>query len=239
MSDSKGTNGEQYSPLFYNLLEDHRLKMTHVALYGFIWSLGSQRSGVSFAGNDHYMKMLNLKSRAVTDLIGHLEGCGYVERWYDWEGGKKTRRYLRVLGTHQNADSKDQCAVERNSVCSTAQISMHETADIIDNLIDNKIDNKGDESPKEVIKAKPKKKKVDIDEVKYEHGIPWKRYEIPTLKQCEEYYVASGNKLSCKTRAKKFFDYWEDREWMRGKERVISWPKRINTWINNEGEKKW
>jgi hypothetical protein len=220
MSDSKGTNGEQYSPLFYNLLEDHRLKMTHVALYGFIWSLGSQRSGVSFAGNDHYMKMLNLKSRAVTDLIGHLEACGYVERWYDWEGGKKTRRYLRVLGTHQNADSKDQCAVERNSVCSTAQISMHETADIIDNLIDNKIDNIGDESPKEVISKNS-----------YNFlGESYLKDETPTVEQVIRFYKSTGNGLNCKSNAEYFHAYWTERDWKRGSKKV-QWPKTLNTWI--------
>lgn len=234
MSNDVGTNGEQFSPLFHSLFEDSRLKTTHIALYGMIWSKCSQFGGTTYVGNSHYEERLQLKSRAVTNLITHLEACGYVARWFDYEGGKKVRRYLKVLGTQQNAGREDQYAFENKSVCISKPISMHQTADNIDKL--NRYNNIdiGDEPPKEVIKKKPKKK-VDADTIMIENGVAYKRYEIPTLEQCIDYYMLTGNRMNAKSRANKFYCYWDALEWKRkdGK-RMISWPKSINFWIANE-----
>jgi DNA-binding MarR family transcriptional regulator len=249
MSNDVGTNGEQFSPLFHSLFEDSRLKTTHIALYGMIWSKCSQFGGTTYVGNAHYEERLQLKSRAVTNLITHLEACGYVARWFDYEGGKKVRRYLKVLGTQQNAGREDQCAFENKSVCISKPISMHQTADNIDKL--NRYNNidKGDESPKEVIKEKAKKKDpldVEVGTVERDFkGVKYFDYEEPTEEQCIEAMKFMGNRMNPKSVGE---SYWADKcnkGWTRsyGKVKIKSWPNDM--WSDfkkgyiHTGEKKW
>ena len=126
---------------------------------------------------------------------------------------------------------------------------MHETADIIDNLIDNKIDNIGDESPKEVIKAKPKKKNpldVVVGTIEKDYkGVKYFDYEEPTEKQCIEAMKTMGNRMNPVAIGE---SYWADKgnkEWTRsyGKVKIKSWPNDMwsdfkKGWIKT-GEKKW
>jgi hypothetical protein len=204
-------------------------------LYGVIYC--ASLSGPSFRSDDSYSGELDCTIRTISRWIGELRIAGFISirKTYKNNSPIVDKRYITPLVSMRSTVDKnvpqEVLTIDKNIPNARQECSKTIDKSGVDNI-------QGEtSSPTEVIKEKPKKKKVDINEVKYEHGIPWKRHEIPTLEQCIDYYRASGNGLNAKTRAKAFWDYWEDLEWMRGKDLIISWPKRINTWINNEGRK--
>mgnify|MGYP003630539243 FL=1 len=213
MSKTDGTNGEQYSPLYYNLLADERLTITHAALYGLIWSLTERGHAECYAGNTRFCDMLNLKTRAVSGLLERLEECGYIKRRYEYEGKKISKRYIRVLSMQQDAHNENQYAMGSKSVCTGTQVSMQQNAELIDNLIDNKIDNKV------------------ISKNSYNFlGESYLKGDTPTVDQVIGFYKSTGNGLNCKSNAEYFHAYWTEKDWKRGS-KTVQWPKTLNTWI--------
>ncbi len=97
---------------------------------------------------------------------------------------------------------------------------MHQTADNIDKLNRyNNIDNIGDESPKEVIKKKPKKVFVP-----------------PTQEEVISYLQEKGaSPTLAQAQGRKFWLHYEATEWTRGRYsiKISKWKASLMTWMNN------
>jgi len=204
----KGTNGEQHAPLFHGLLRDERLTVMHAALYGFIHSLSGRGEAKCYAGNNYLCKMLRIKERALCNLLARLEECGYITREFTYSGKKITKRTIFITpfsqsGLHENTGREELDCIEiQVQPAPECKHSLHENAELIDNLIDKLID-KGDKSPE----------------------LP-KKFNIPTLEEVTDYCIERSNTID----AQNFIDFYASKGWMVGKNKMKDWKSCIHTW---------
>lgn len=60
-----------------------------------------------------------------------------------------------------------------------------------------------------------------------------KRFKKPTIEEIEAYCKERGNNID----AESFFDYYESKDWMIGKNRMKDWKAAIRTWEKNDKKK--
>lgn len=61
------------------------------------------------------------------------------------------------------------------------------------------------------------------------NGETTKRFKKPTIEEIEEYCKERNNNIN----ASAFFDYYESKDWMIGKNRMKDWKAAIRTWERN------
>lgn len=61
-----------------------------------------------------------------------------------------------------------------------------------------------------------------------------KRFKKPTIEEIEDYCKERNNNIN----ASAFFDYYESKDWMIGKNRMKDWKAAIRTWERNSKQEK-
>ena len=224
-------------------------------LYGVIYC--ASLSGPSYRSDESYSKELDCTIRTISRWIGELRIAGFISirKTYKNNSPIVDKRYITPLVTLKSTIAKivhqEGLTIDKN--IPNDRQKCHATVDKSggDNIQVNIQDNIQGEtsSPKEVIKAKPKKKNpldvvVGTIEKNYK-GVKYFDYEEPTEKQCIEAMKAMGNRMNPVAIGE---SYWADKgnkEWTRsyGKVKIKSWPNDMwsdfkKGWIKT-GEKKW
>lgn len=212
---NKGTNGEQYSPVFYSLLADERLNTTHAVLYGLVYSLTHRGIIDCYAKNETLCKLLSVQERTMSGLLQKLEDCGYIERRFVYSGKKITKRYIRLGSMLSDAYKDDSaCSQMHTQHAIESTHSMLSDAELIDKGIDKGIDNYIGEASPPKKETKPKVK----------------RFVPPWLDDVIDYC----NLKSYQCDAKAFVDHHSARGWVlsNGK-KMVKWQSALSTWERN------
>ena len=214
----KDTNGEQHSPVFYSLLEDERLTITHAVLYGLVHSLTRRGTQDCYAKNEHFCKLLSVKERTMSGLLEKLEDCGYIERRFVYSGKKITKRYIRLCSMLSDAYKDDlACSQMHTQHAIESTHSMLSDAELIDKGIYKGIDNyMGDKSPE-----LPKKKVVS----------KVIRFKEPTLEEVSDYCRKERNNT---IDAQNFIDFYTSKGWKVGNTKMKDWQASVRTWETND-----
>ena len=61
-----------------------------------------------------------------------------------------------------------------------------------------------------------------------------KSFQKPSVEEIEAYCIERGNNI----RAEQFFDYYESKGWMIGKNKMKDWKAAVRTWENNDNNRK-
>lgn len=83
------------------------------------------------------------------------------------------------------------------------------------------------------------KNRLDIDKIRLEedknnNNTTTKRFKKPTIEEIESYCKERNNNIN----ANAFYDYYESKDWMIGKNRMKDWKAAIRTWERNNTKKE-
>ena len=76
-------------------------------------------------------------------------------------------------------------------------------------------------------------KNIDIRENNVKRNVT-KQFVIPTIEQIEEYCKERNNNVN----ANKFFDFYESKGWLVGKNKMKNWKASVRTWENSKNTKE-
>ena len=74
--------------------------------------------------------------------------------------------------------------------------------------------------------------KVRLDKIRLDKVSKDKRFVIPTVEQIKEYCTERNNKID----AEYFFNYYQSKGWMIGKNKMKDWKSAVRTWEKREKE---
>jgi len=100
-----------------------------------------------------------------------------------------------------------------------------------DKQVDKPIANKSQTNRKQIATTnKDKNLKNEKNVIKEDKEKPVvKRFVIPTVKELEEYCKERKNNVN----PNKFFDFYESKGWLVGKNKMKNWKAAVRTWENN------
>jgi predicted phage replisome organizer len=80
-----------------------------------------------------------------------------------------------------------------------------------------------------------KEKEIEIDKEKESRADkpPKKRFSIPLVSEIEAYCKERNNKVN----AQHFFDWYQSKGWMVGKNKMVDWRATVRTWEQRDGDK--
>lgn len=78
------------------------------------------------------------------------------------------------------------------------------------------------------------KNRLEEDKNRLEEDNNTKRFKKPTIEEIEAYCKERNNNIN----ANAFFDYYESKDWMIGKNRMKDWKAAIRTWERNSKQEK-
>lgn len=76
--------------------------------------------------------------------------------------------------------------------------------------------------------------KIRLEEDKNNNNTTTKRFNKPTIEEIESYCKERNNNIN----ANAFYDYYESKDWMIGKNRMKDWKASIRTWERNNTKKE-
>lgn len=100
---------------------------------------------------------------------------------------------------------------------------------------DRKVDKEGTNCP---IEIENRDKSIDIDNIKKESIKKDTRFIKPSIEEIEQYCIERNNGIN----ANAFYDFYESKNWMVGKNKMKDWKACVRTWENRSSEKnkkKW
>ena len=84
-------------------------------------------------------------------------------------------------------------------------------------------------------KSKSKSIEIELDkEIDKREIVKRKNFVKPNLEEIESYCLERNNSVD----AQRFFDYYESKGWMIGKNPMKDWKAAVRTWERNDADKK-
>lgn len=201
------------------MIEELKLKGMDLIIYAIIFGFSQdERSG--FVGSQKYLAFwCNSSIRGVQKSLNKLTQNGLI---YKSDSGLRTRN-LDELSSLKNEQSS--CVEDEQSSCQGELSSCRgELCSEKDELSSpNNIDNTF------ILKEKiNKKEKLDADDDEK------KRFKIPSVIEIASYCRKRNNTVD----AQRFFDFYESKGWMIGKNKMKDWKAAVRTWENQERKRK-
>lgn len=201
------------------MIEELKLKGMDLIIYAIIFGFSQdERSG--FVGSQKYLAFwCNSSIRGVQKSLNKLTQNGLI---YKSDSGLRTRS-LDELSSLKSEQSS--CAEDEQSSCQGELSSCRgELCSEKDELSSpNNIDNIF------ILKEKiNKKEKLDADDDEK------KRFKIPSVIEIASYCRKRNNTID----AQRFFDFYESKGWMIGKNKMKDWKAAVRTWENQERKRR-
>jgi hypothetical protein len=245
MSDS--TERGEKEPSFYAVIPatvryDDRLTPNAKLLYGEITALCSQK-GYCWAKNKYFADLYGKSHGTISTWVSSLVNAGYVSRQIVYaEGTLEVKdRYLKLT---EGATTLNPITYPEKSgdLCGETNVPATKNVKVITTPITTyNIDNIGDESPKEVIKAKPKKKVRDNHPDHYVEGtvervskeFKYFDFKPPTEREVYDFYKRWGGLRNKQALADDYIATHELNNWtcQKGKDKIQVWPLHLRGWI--------
>jgi hypothetical protein len=194
------------------MIEELKLKGMDLIIYAIIFGF-SQGEKSGFVGSQKYLAFwCNSSIRGVQKSLNKLTQNGLI---YKSDSGLRTRSLdeLSSLKSEQSSCEQDELCSEKDELCSEKdELSSP-------NNIDNTF----------ILKEKiNKKEKLDADDDEK------KRFKIPSVIEIASYCRKRNNTVD----AQRFFDFYESKGWMIGKNKMKDWKAAVRTWENQERKRR-
>lgn len=201
------------------MIEELKLKGMDLIIYAIIFGFSQdERSG--FVGSQKYLAFwCNSSIRGVQKSLNKLTQNGLI---YKSDSGLRTRN-LDELSSLKSEQSS--CVEDEQSSCqgelSSCQGELCSEKDELSSP--NNIDNIF------ILKEKiNKKEKLDADDDEK------KRFKIPSVIEIASYCRKRNNTVD----PQRFFDFYESKGWMIGKNKMKDWKAAVRTWENQERKRR-
>lgn len=195
---------------------DARLTPNAKLLYGEITALCNEK-GFCWAMNGYFAELYSVSKVSVSKWVGSLRDCGYIECEVQYKEGTKqiTNRYIRlatpikeILGT----------PIKKSLIPSQRKVKdpikeMFKDNTTVNNTVNN-TSNMGEASSPVVYEEKKK---------------PVKRFVPPTLQEVIDYC----NQTQAGIDPLGFWNFYESKDWMVGKNKMKKWHAAVGTWKAN------
>ena len=195
---------------------DARLTPNAKLLYGEITALCNEK-GFCWAMNGYFAELYSVSKVSVSKWVGSLRDCGYIECEVQYKEGTKqiTNRYIRlatpikeILGT----------PIKKSLIPSQRKVKdpikeMFKDNTTVNTTVNNTI-NMGETSSPVVYEEKKK---------------PVKRFVPPTLQEVIDYC----NQTQAGIDPLGFWNFYESKDWMVGKNKMKKWHAAVGTWKAN------
>lgn len=202
---------------------DVRLTPNAKLLYGEITALCNEK-GYCWAMNGYFAELYSVSKVSVSKWVGSLRDCGYIECEVQYKEGTKqiSDRHIRlatpikeILGT----------PIKKSLIPSQRKVKdpikeMFKDNNTINNTVNNTI-NMGETSSPDVYKEK----KVVVKAKK-----TVKRFVPPTLQEVIDYC----NETQAGIDPLGFWNFYESKDWMVGKNKMKKWHAAVGTWKANK-----
>lgn len=190
------------------MIEELKLKGMDLIIYAIIFGF-SQDEKSGFVGSQKYLAFwCNSSIRGVQKSLNKLTQNGLI---YKSDSGLRTRSIdeLSSLKSEQSSCEQDELSSCKGELCSEKdELS---SPNNIDNIF--------------ILKEKiNKKEKFDADDDEK------KRFKIPSVIEIASYCRKRNNSID----AQRFFDFYESKGWMIGKNKMKDWKAAVRTWENQE-----
>lgn len=193
------------------MIEELKLKGMDLIIYAIIFGF-SQDEKSGFVGSQKYLAFwCNSSIRGVQKSLNKLTQNGLI---YKSDSGLRTRSIdeLSSLKSEQSS-CQDELSSCQGELCSEKdELS---SPNNIDNIF--------------ILKEKiNKKEKLDADDDEK------KRFKIPSVIEIASYCRKRNNTVD----AQRFFDFYESKGWMIGKNKMKDWKAAVRTWENQERKRR-
>lgn len=194
------------------MIEELKLKGMDLIIYAIIFGF-SQDEKSGFVGSQKYLAFwCNSSIRGVQKSLNKLTQNGLI---YKSDSGLRTRSIdeLSSLKSEQSSCAEDEQSSCQGELCSEKdELS---SSNNIDNIF--------------ILKEKiNKKEKLDADDDEK------KRFKIPSVIEIASYCRKRNNTVD----AQRFFDFYESKGWMIGKNKMKDWKAAVRTWENQERKRR-
>lgn len=194
------------------MIEELKLKGMDLIIYAIIFGF-SQDEKSGFVGSQKYLAFwCNSSIRGVQKSLNKLTQNGLI---YKSDSGLRTRNLdeLSSLKSEQSSCEQDELSSCQGELCSEKdELS---SPNNIDNIF--------------ILKEKiNKKEKLDADDDEK------KRFKIPSVIEIASYCRKRNNTVD----AQRFFDFYESKGWMIGKNKMKDWKAAVRTWENQERKRR-
>ena len=233
--DSKG----YYAIIPASVRYDVRLTANAKLLYGEITALCNDK-GYCWARNAYFADLYGKTETSISQWISSLVDCGYITRQLQYKEGTKQiqSRYLKLVdnptqeilptslrklkeGTQENLipsprklnDPTQENLIVNNTINNTSNITVNKGETSSPAL--------AEEVDPERIPVKPKDDKP-------------KKFVAPTLDELIEYCNATNAGID----PTGFWNFYESKGWMIGKNKMKSWTHAVGTWKSKQREKQ-
>ena len=183
---------------------DERLPLGARLLYGEITALCNEK-GYCWAGNTYFAELYKVSIRTVINWIKSLNDNGYLFSEFEYKENSKeiSARKLKIiqLGGEKNFTG----VVKNNSRGSEKNCTDNNTCEYITTI-----------SKDIVVGQQQKKQKKQKN----------KKFKKPTIEEIAQYCKERNNKID----ANYFFDYYESKGWVIGKNPMKDWKAAVRTW---------
>jgi len=221
---------------------DVRLTANAKLLYGEITALTNEK-GYCWASNDYFASLYEVSKTSISKWVSALRDAGHITLQLQYKEGTKhiLHRYIRLVDdpieeklhtpiTNVNdpiedklntyvtkvKDPIEEMCKDNNTVNNTVNNTMNrgETSSPALEEVDQEVD-------QEVIEVEPKEKKS-------------KRFVAPTLDELIDYCNSTNAGID----PVGFWNFYESKGWMIGKNKMKSWPHAVGTWKSKERAKQ-
>lgn len=233
-------NKGYYAIIPANVRYDVRLTANAKLLYGEITALCNDK-GYCWARNSYFADLYGKTETSISQWISSLVDCGYVTRQLQYKEGTKQiqARYLKLIdnpiqeilptsprklkeGTQENLmtsprklnDPTQENLIVNNTINTTSNITLNRgetSSPALDEEVGQEV----------VITEEPSKK-------------PSKRFTPPTLAELIEYCNLTNAGID----PLGFWNFYESKGWMIGKNKMKSWTHAVGTWKSKERAKQ-
>ena len=183
---------------------DKTLRAGAKIFYGEITALCS-KYGVCTASNNYFAKLYKMTPSGITHWITQLKDKGYINVEYETEGNEIKQR--RIIINQFNASNKVIDRVMTNVNRVVTKVGEGYLQKVKENNTSNNITSNNNIPP--II---PQEKST--------------RFVKPTVEEISQYCEERVNGID----AEEFYDFYESKGWMVGKNKMKDWKACIRTW---------
>lgn len=196
------------------MITDLNLKSNELIVYAIIYGF-SQDGESTFEGSQKYIaKWCGSSTRTVRNALNSLlEKCFIYRIEYKKNGVVYSAYRARIISKQVEKFSRGRKndAETKEKISSQQEKFSKKEEKFSDNNIDNIF----------ILKEKiNKKEKIASDEDEN------KRFKIPTVEEISSYCRSRNNKID----PQRFFDFYESKGWMVGKNKMKDWKASVRTW---------
>ena len=217
---------------------DARLTPNAKLLYGEITALSNEK-GYCWASNDYFASLYEVSKTSISKWVSALRDAGHISLQLHYKEGTKhiLHRYIRLVDDPIEEmlhtpirNVKYPIEDKLNTYVTKVKDPIEEMCkdNNTSNNTSNNTMNRGEtsspalqEGDQEVIEGEPEKKKP-------------KRFAAPTLDELIDYCNATNAGID----PVGFWNFYESKGWMIGKNKMKSWPHAVGTWKSKERAKQ-